>query len=419
MKKNEFRISRKTLGKNVEHTGFENKKPGPVGLENRAEGNLGAIAAPVRKKQLFPLGCVVALVLTSLVSCITDADKSKKQVLHYQFPEGDVSHFILKNKNGIEVKILNYGATITHIQVPDWKGISGDVVLGFDSARDYLTTAHPYFGCVVGRYANRIANGWFVLNGDTIRLAKNSKNNSIHGGIKGFNRKIWDVGAFTDTSLVLSYLSKDGEEGFPGNLQVSVTYTLTLANELIIDYLATTDKPTPVNLTNHSYFNLSGGKDSTILNHELYINAHQYTEADESLIPTGRIFEVEGGPLDFSCSCRKRIGQDINQIPNGYDHNWILNKSGKRLSQAAIVYDPVSGRGMEVSATQPGLQFYSGNFLKAAVAGKNGVKYPKYAGFCLETQHFPDSPNHPEFPSTILNPGDHISETTVYRFFTF
>ena len=419
MKKNAFQNSGRALKIKVVLTGFENKNPGPIGVENRTEGNLGATAAPVRKKQLFPLGCVLALVLTSLVSCITDADKSKKQVLHYQFSEGDVSHFILKNKNGMEVKIMNYGATITHIKVPDWMGISGDVVLGFDSVKDYLTTAHPYFGCVVGRYANRIANGRFVLNEDTIRLTKNSRNNSIHGGIKGFNRKIWDAGACTDTSLVLSYLSKDGEEGFPGNLQVSVTYTLSPANELIIDYLATTDKPTPVNLTNHSYFNLSGGKDSTILNHELYINAHQYTEADESLIPTGRISEVEGGPLDFSCSCRKRIGQDISQIPNGYDHNWILNKSEKRLSLAAVVYDPVSGRGMEVSTTQPGLQFYSGNFLKAAVSGKKGVKYQKHAGLCLETQHFPDSPNHPKFPSTILNPGEKYSETTVYRFFIF
>lgn len=417
MKKNAFQNSGRALKYNVVLTGFDDKKPGQVGVENRTEGNLGATAAPVRKKQLFPLGFILALVLTTLFSCITDADKSKKQVFHYQFPEGDMSHFTFKNKNGMEVKILNYGATITHIQVPDCMGKLNDVVLGFDSVKDYLSSPHPYFGCVVGRYANRIANAQFILDGDTIHLVPNSNEHSIHGGKEGFNRKIWDVVSYTDSSLSLSYLSKDGEEGFPGNLQVSVTYTLSSLNELIMDYRATTDKPTPVNLTNHSYFNLSGGKDSTILNHELFLNASSFTEVSEGLIPTGQISEVKGSSLDFSCDSGKRMGQDIERLPKGYDHNWILNKTDERLSLAAVVKDPYSGIEVEVRTTQPGIQFYSGNFLKGNVIGKNGAKYQQHAGFCLETQHFPDSPNHSGFPSTILVPGEQYSETTIYRFF--
>jgi aldose 1-epimerase len=282
----------------------------------------------------------------------------------------------------------------------------------------YLTGPNPYFGCVVGRYANRIANARFILNGDTIELNANNSGHSIHGGDKGFSRKIWSVESFTDSTLVLSYFSPDGEEGFPGNLQVKLTYAVTSENELIIDYQATTDKTTVVNLTNHSYFNLSGGKESSILNHELYLNGYQYTEVDSALIPTGNIVELEGGAMDFSCFCRKRIGQDIEQVENGYDHNWILNKSDERLSLAAVVYEPLSGRGMEVRTTQPGIQFYSGNFLKPSIVGKNGIPYQKHAGFCLETQHYPDSPNHPHFPSTILNPNEEYNDRTIYRFYT-
>lgn len=369
------------------------------------------------KGQCFFLGFILALI--GLSSCMFNrTGKFDDQVKHYQFPEGEVSHFILKNKSGMEARIMNYGATVTHIKVPDWTGQYDDVVLGFDSVKDYLSSSNPYFGCLVGRYANRIANAQFVLNGDTVHLTKNSKTNSSHGGKKGFNRHIWDIVSFTDSSLVLSYLSKDGEEGFPGNLKVDVTYTVSSANELIVDYQASTDKSTVVNLTNHSYFNLSGGKDSTILGHELYLNANYFTEIDEMLIPTGRITPVVGGPLDFSCDCGKRIDQNLNQLANGFDHNWILNKSGDRLSLAAVVYDPMSGRGLQVRTTQPGIQFYSGNFLKGNLIGKNGRKYVKHAGFCLETQHYPDSPNHPEFPSTILNPGEKYSETTIYKFFT-
>lgn len=370
--------------------------------------------AAIIKKYLAFRWYIFIPVLIGFCSC-TFKDKSDEQVKRYKFPEGEVSHFTLKNKNGVEVKIINYGATVTHVRVPDRLGNLCDVVLGFDSVRNYLSSPNPYFGCVVGRYANRIANAQFVLNGDTIRLAKNNGENSIHGGIEGFDHKIWDVKSFTDSSLTLSYLSKHGEEGFPGNLKTRVTYTLSSDDELIIDYWATTDKPTPVNLTNHSYFNLSGGRDSTILNHELYLNADQYTEVNEVLIPTGNIVDVRDGAMDFTLS--KRIGRDVSQVENGYDHNWIVNKQKEKLSLAAVLYDPVSGRKMEVRTTQPGIQFYSGNFLNESIVGKKGIRYQKYSGLCLETQYYPDSPNHPEFPSTILYPNEKYRETTIYRFF--
>lgn len=365
------------------------------------------------KTHFFITGLI--FVLISLTSCFNKS----AQVKHYRFPEGTISQFILRNKKGMEVRVINYGATITNIFAPDWAGRFEDVVLGFDSVQNYLSKSNPYFGCVLGRYAGRIANASFLLNGDTVRLTKNlNKKHSFSGGINAFNRQFWDIESYSDSSLNLSYFSKDGEEGFPGNLQVQITYTLSSQNELKIDYLATTDKPTVVNLSNHSYFNLSGGAEPTILNHEVYLNANQITEVDDMLIPTGKILPILGGPLDFSCSCRKIIGMDINQLPTGYDANYILNKSGERLSLAAVVYDPYSGRGMEVSTTQPAVQFYTGNFLNGTLKGKKGIKYGKQAGFCLETQHYPDSPNHPEFPTTILNPGDKYSETTIYKFFT-
>jgi aldose 1-epimerase len=355
------------------------------------------------------------IVLISLSFYIPN--KSGKQNGHtkqYHFSEGDIWETTLVNKKRMKVKVLNYGATVSQIFVPDRAGNFCDVVLGFDSIKSYFDR-NPYFGCLVGRYANRIAKAQFVMNNDTFKLFPNTNGNSIHGGAKGFNKKIWDIISFTDSSLVLSYLSKDGEEGFPGNLKVQVTYIVSSANELIINYSATTDKPTPVNLTNHSYFNLSAGADPTILNHELYINADRFTEVSETLIPTGLMSEVKKGPMDFTIS--KRVGQDLEQIPGGYDHNYVLNKSVGNLSLAAVLYDPLSGRGIEVRTTQPGIQFYSGNFLSTSIVGKNGTNYQKYSGLCLETQHFPDSPNHPEFPSTILSPGEKFKETTIYKFF--
>jgi aldose 1-epimerase len=335
--------------------------------------------------------------------------------MHYQLAEGNISHFSLTNKNGMVVKILNYGATITHIIVPDKDGKFDDIALGFDSVEHYLRVSHPYFGCIVGRYANRIANAQFTINDETFKLEPNNNGNSIHGGKVGFNKKIWNVVSVNDSSLVLFYESKDGEEGYPGNLKVHVTYTVTSDNELIIDYSASTDKATAINLTNHSYFNLSGAKSPTILDHQLYINAKEITEADEALIPTGKIIEIAGGPLDFLTL--KKIGQDINQVPGGYDHNYVLNKDEGRLSLAAEVIDPLTGRGIEVRTTKPGMQLYTANFLNSSITGKSGIKYPKYGGFCLETQFYPDSPNHPEFPSAILNPDDKYEETTIYKFF--
>jgi len=345
-------------------------------------------------------------------------NKNKEEpakVKHYQLPEGNISHFSLSNKNGMVIKILNYGATITHIIVPDKDGKFDDIALGFDSIEHYLRVPHPYFGCIVGRYANRIANAQFTINGETFKLESNDNGNSIHGGEVGFNKKIWDVVSVNDSSLVLFYQSQDGEEGYPGNLKVHVTYTVTSDNELIIDYSASTDKTTAINLTNHSYFNLSGAKASTILDHQLYINAKQITEANEALIPTGNIIEIAGGPLDFSTT--KKIGKDINQVPGGYDHNYVLNKDEGRLSLAAEVIDPLTGRGIEVKTTKPGMQLYTANFLDSSITGKSGIKYPKYGGFCLETQFYPDSPNHPEFPSAILNPDEKYEETTIYKFF--
>jgi aldose 1-epimerase len=329
-----------------------------------------------------------------------------------------ITKYTLANANGIKVSILNYGGTVTDIIAPDKNGAGGDVILGFDSLSGYLQKGNPFFGSLVGRYGNRIANAKFTLDGKTYTLAANNNGNSLHGGNKGFDKVIWRAEKLSgDSSLQLTYESKDGEEGYPGNLSVKVIYTLTAANELKIDYTATTDKPTPVNLTNHTYFNLSAGKDSTVLDHELMINANKFTEVNDKLIPTGKLPDVKGGPMDFTSS--KPIGRDIAKVPGGYDHNWVINKNGDQLEKIAELYHPASGRLMEVWTTQPGVQFYSGNFLDGTLANtRGGMKYIKHAGLCLETQHFPDSPNQPSFPSTILKPGETYRQTTVYKFTT-
>lgn len=360
-------------------------------------------------------GLIFASFLMSCVSCLSISKERGDQDNRDNSPSGTASQFTLKNKKGLEVKIIRYGASITHIFSPDRSGNIDDIVLGFDSIDDYMDTSNPFFGCIVGRYANRIANARYVLNGDTVLLAHKNIH-SVHGGVEGFDKKIWEVESYSDSTLVLYYISKDKEEGFPGNVKTRVAYSVSSSNELKIDYFATTDKPTPINLTNHSYFNLSGKTGSTILNHELYLNADYYTEVDKSLLPTGSILKVEGSAMDFTTS--KNIGKGLFKLENGYDHNWIINKSGGRLTLAAVAYDPLSGRGIEVRTTQPGIQFYSGNFLNESIIGKNNIGYQKYAGFCLETQHYPDSPNHPAFPSTILYPDDIYYETTIYKFFT-
>lgn len=326
-----------------------------------------------------------------------------------------VTEYTLKNSSGMQVSILNYGGTVTRIIVPDKNGNMGDVVFGFDSFDGYLQKNEPYFGALIGRFANRIANAKFSLDGRTYTLAANNNGNSLHGGNKGFDKVLWTAQKLSDSSLKLNYQSKDGEEGYPGNVDVEVIYTLSSDNSLKLDYTATTDKATPINLTNHSYFNLSAGKDSTILNHELQLNAEKYTPVNDKLIPTGEIAEVKNTPMDFKQP--KTIGRDIEKVKGGYDHNWVLDRNGNGLEKAATLYEPNSGRFMEVFTTQPGIQFYSGNFLDGTLQyTKKGQKYVQHGALCLETQHYPDSPNRPAFPNTILKPGEVYRQTTVYKF---
>jgi aldose 1-epimerase len=332
-------------------------------------------------------------------------------------PEGrQVQLFSLANEHGMEVRITNYGCIITVIKVPDRAGKTEDVVLGHDTLEGYLNRSR-YFGALVGRYGNRIARGRFTLDGHEYSLAINNGKNHLHGGVKGFDKVVWDASQ-VDDGLTLSYLSKDGEENYPGNLQTTVKYSLTGRNELQIEYLANTDADTIINLTNHSYFNLAGG--GTILGHELIINADAFTPVGEGLIPTGEIRCVSNTPLDFRSA--HAIGERITesheqlQLAGGYDHNFVLRPADEPLRTAAKLYEPKSGRVLEVLTTQPGMQFYSGNFLDGTIIGKRGRQYVKYSACCFEPQHFPDSPNHPSFPTTVLKPGEQFRQTTVFRF---
>lgn len=332
-----------------------------------------------------------------------------------------VEIYTLTNDGGAEARITTYGGTVVSLKMPDRSGNMGDVVLGFDSLAEY-ERYNDFFGALIGRYANRIAKGKFVLNGRTYDLAVNNGENHLHGGPKGFHRVVWSAAASADADgahLELTYLSRDGEEGYPGNLKVKVVYTLTDENELKIVYSATTDKDTIVNLTNHSYFNLAV-PGSTILNHQLTINADRFTPTDSGSIPTGELRNVRGTPFDFTqpteIGARIDMADEQLKFGHGYDHNWVLNKTGNELSQAAIVYEPMGGRVMELFTTEPGLQFYSGNFLDGSIYGKNGRQYPRHSGLCLEAQHFPDSPNQSKFPSTALTPGQHYTQTTIYKF---
>jgi aldose 1-epimerase len=326
-----------------------------------------------------------------------------------------VTEYTITNAKGMQVSVINYGGAVTKLITPDKNGAMGDVVTGFESLDGFLQKGVPYFGALIGRYGNRIANGKFTLDGKTYTLAGNNGGNSLHGGNKGYDKVYWNIEKAGDSSLKLTYLSKDGEEGYPGNLKVEVIYTLGSDNSLKIDYTATTDKPTPINLTNHCYFNLSAGKDSTILSHQLELKADKYTPVNDGLIPTGKIEDVKGGPMDFTTP--KMIGKDLASVKGGYDHNWVLNKTGTSLEKVAGLYEPNSGRYMEVLTTEPGIQFYSGNFLDGTLTNtKNGMKYVKHGALCLETQHYPDSPNQPSFPSTILKPGETYRHTTIYKF---
>ena len=329
--------------------------------------------------------------------------------------------FTLKNSAGMEVQITNYGGIIKSIKVPDKDDVLENVVLGFDDFDDYAGW-HPYFGAIVGRYANRIGDGQFSLNGQTYNLAKNNGKNSLHGGLIGFDKKLWKADEFENEdgiSVELEYTSPDGEEGFPGNLICKVTYTLTNENELKIDYFATTDQTTVLNLTNHSYFNLKDGGESTILDHEMMINSSQITPTDAGLIPSGEYMDVESSPFDFreAHTIGKRIDGDHEQIlfGFGYDHNYVLENK-KEVLLAASVYEPESGRVMDVFTNEPGLQLYTGNHLGRTPEGIDPPPFERRTGFCLETQHYPDSPNRPEFPSVVLNPGEKYESTTIYKF---
>jgi aldose 1-epimerase len=332
-----------------------------------------------------------------------------------------VQLYTLTNAKGADAKITNYGGIVVSIKVPDRAGKFGDVVLGFDTLDGYLGK-HPHFGALIGRYGNRIGKGKFTLNGIEYTLAKNNGENHLHGGIRAFDTLVWKANEGPGQSLELSYLSKDGEEGYPGNLSTTVTYTLTDNNELRIDYAATTDKDTIVNLTNHSYFNLAGQGEGDVLTHQVTINADKFTPVDKTLIPTGELRNVEGTPFDFRTP--KTIGERIDQrdeqliIGGGYDHNFVLNHSGNSLDVAAKVVEPKTGRVMEVLTTEPGMQLYTANFLDGTIHGKGGKTYPRRGAFCMETQHYPDSPNKPNFPSVVLKPGARYQTTTVYRFST-
>ncbi len=336
-------------------------------------------------------------------------------------PDGTpVELYVLQNGQ-LTVKVMTYGAIITEIDAPDRNGHEADVVLGFDSLEGYLGK-HPYFGATVGRVANRIAKGKFTLNGREYSLAVNDGPNALHGGLKGFDKVIWKAEPMDrpeGPAIKLTYHSPDGEEGYPGNLDVSVQFTVTGQNELKIEYTATTDKATPLNLSNHSYFNLAGKTTEPVLGHDLLLAAAHYTPVDDTLIPTGEIAPVAGTPLDFTRPTA--IGARIKEMkgdPSGYDHNFALDSGGKSLTLAAQVYEPKTGRVLSISTTEPGIQFYTGNFLDGSITGKGGIVYRKHHAFCLETQHFPDSIHHANFPSGVLEPGKTYTQTTIYKFST-
>jgi aldose 1-epimerase len=361
---------------------------------------------------------------TLMASALVFAQSATKTTTKAVYAGKPIDMVTLKNSHGMEVQAIAYGAIITAIKVPDRNGKIADVVLGFDSPDQYWhEPTPPFFGAVVGRYGNRIAKGKFTLDGKTYSLAINNAPNSLHGGNKGFDKQVWEVTTKNVANLpsaMFTRTSPDGEEGYPGTLQARVIYTLTETNELIVDYHATTDKATPVNLTQHSYFNLAGEGSGTILDHVLTIDADRYTPVDSTLIPTGELAPVDGTPFDFRkpTAIGARINDQNAQLKNGtgYDHNWVLNRKGTGLQHAVTLTDPKSGRTLDISTTEPGVQFYTGNFLDGTIKGKGGKVYGLRSALCLETQHYPDSPNQKNFPSTILQPGKTYDTRTVFTF---
>lgn len=366
---------------------------------------------------------IFALLL--LMSCVAfaAAQTVTKQSYGKTASGENVDLYTLRNSKGVEAKITNYGGILVSLKVPDRNGKFDDVVLGFNDLESYLTKNDPYMGALIGRYGNRIAKGRFMLNGVEYKLAVNNGDNHLHGGIKGFDKVVWtghEMKTAAGPAVVLTYLSKDGEEGYPGNLSVRVVYTLTNNNELKIDYSATTDKDTVTNLTHHSYFNLAGEGNGDILNTLVTINADRFVPTDAGSIPTGELKKVAGTPFDFlkATAIGARINQDDEQLKfgNGYDHTWVINGRAGTMRFAAMAYDATSGRVMQVWTTEPGVQFYTGNFLNGTLTGKSGKVYARRNGFCFETQHYPDSPNQPSFPTTTLKKGTTYKSTTIYRF---
>ena len=332
-------------------------------------------------------------------------------------PDGQaVELYTLTNASGVTLSVMTYGAIVTKLQVPDRDGVMGDIVLGFDSLEDYIKDT-PYFGAACGRYANRIAKATFELDGKTYTLAANDGENSLHGGLVGLDKVVWqaeETESADGVAVCFRYTSPDGDEGYPGNLDIEMVYELTNEDDFRITYTAATDQATPINLTNHSYFNLAGAGTRDVLDHVLMLTATQYTPVDETLIPTGKLRDVAGTPLDFTAPTA--IGARIADVPGGYDHNFVLPSQDGTLELAADVSEPTTGRTMQVFTTEPGIQLYTGNFLDSSHIGKGGVAYQQHYGFCLETQHFPDSPNQPSFPSTILRPGEVYEQVTEYHF---
>jgi len=369
------------------------------------------------QRKIFALLLLMSCVALAAAQSVTKQDFGKTSTGEH------VYLYTLQNTHGLEAKITNYGGILVSLKVPDRNGKFADVVLGFNDLENYLTKNDPYMGAIIGRYGNRIAKGRFKLNGVEYKLAVNNGENHLHGGIKGFDKVIWtgrELKMKAGPAVVLTYLSKDGEEGYPGNLRVRVVYTLTNRNELKIDYSATSDKDTVTNLTHHSYFNLAGEGNGDILNHQVIINANRFVPTDAGSIPTGELKTVAGTPFDFlnATAIGARINQDDQQLKfgNGYDHTWVINGRAGTLRRAAIVFEQTTGRGMQVFTTEPGVQFYTGNFLNGTLTGKSGKPYPRRSGFCLETQHYPDSPNQPSFPTTTLRRGRTYTSTTIYRF---